>query len=265
MQFSGSADREAAALALAETVRTEATKMIQTTGWGFLGSCLSVADILAAIFTEWRLREHCDTDRLVFSKGHAAPALYAALLGSAWPQSGAYAELNSPLQGHPRFGTFEQVRATSGSLGLAMGFGIGEFIAWRREEPDSRLALIVGDGELQTGSAAEACLYLASSDLRGVVVIVDRNNRQSSIDPPVAPIQSMAAAFPRADFIDGHSIGSLLAFFRRFDSHSPMTFLVCRTRRGYGMDDATFETGPMGYIPPTAASAHSVELQEGGR
>ena len=122
-----------------------------------------------------------DRDRLILSKGHAAPALYAVL-----SRKGFFAEeklntlrqLGSPLQGHPCMFTLPGVDMSTGSLGMGISVGVGMALAARVTGKKYRVFVLCGDGEMQEGQNWEAFMSAAKWELDNLVVIIDRNGVQ---------------------------------------------------------------------------------------
>jgi transketolase len=241
-----------AARQLASLIRANSLEMILESGYGFAASCLSVADALAALATCWRIGQDPDSI-VVLSKGHAAPALYAITYGDAWRSAGSYAQLRSPLQGHPNRLLGRDVSATSGSLGLAVGFGLGRLLARQSLGESARLAVIAGDGEFQAGCALEAIAYAAGT-ARGVCLIIDANGRQSNgavTDWPVTERILRAAAHRWGVFEAGEPAG-LLAFLASVRSDAPLSVAVVRSAPDLGARELQLEDKPMSYLPDEA-------------
>lgn len=171
---------------LALQIRIGIVEQIKARGFGHLGGSLSVADTLAALYggvmridpsnPAWPER-----DKLVCSKGHAGPAVYAALAAKGFFPEEMLKTLNQPgtnLPSHCDRKKTPGVDMTTGSLGqgtsLAAGLALGNKLAGR----DSRVFLIVGDGELNEGQAWEAAMFTAGKKLTGLTWIVDNNKRQ---------------------------------------------------------------------------------------
>jgi transketolase len=231
--------------------------MISGAGYGFAGSCLSVADVLAALSVSWRIATALGADRgaeepadvLCLSKGHAAPALYATLLGAQWRSVGRYAALGSALQGHPHRTRLAGIPATAGSLGLAPALAVGAHLGARRRGRAGRLAVVVGDGEIQSGQALETLTWLAESRIPGVLVIVDHNGMQSTGRSGEASLRAVAAAFGDPVRVDGHDASALLSAFDAFTSVSQARLVVAVTRRWAGVTLPDHSPQAMSHLP----------------
>ena len=191
---------------------------------GHPGGSLSIADDLACLY--WHEMnidptdpKKADRDRLVLSKGHAAPALYAALALRGYFSTDLIPTLrktDSILQGHPDMKYIPGVDMSSGSLGQGISCAVGMALGAKLDGADWRVYTILGDGELQEGQVWEASMFAAAKKLDNLVVIVDNNGLQ--IDGPVAevnspyPIPEKFAAFGfHVIEIDGHDVEQILA------------------------------------------------------
>lgn len=252
MAIRGAAD-VTAARSLASLIRAISLEMILESGYGFPASCMSVADALAAIFVCWR-PGHDSESMIVMSKGHAAPALYAANHADGWHSLGSYAALHSPLQGHPHRVLGHAVDATSGSLGLAVGFGIGRLLAGQSLGSHARLAVIAGDGELQAGCALEAIAYAAEA-ARGMCLIIDANGQQSSGAVAGWPVteRMLEAMAGQWGVFDAGETAEILAFLDSVRSDAPFSVAVVRSAPHLGVSELDFGGKSMSYLPDADA------------
>ena len=163
---------------------------------GHPGGSLSIADILSYLYFKemkvdvtnprWEGR-----DRLVLSKGHAAPALYAALAEKGFFPTEDLKTLrkaDSYLQGHPNMNYIPGVDMSTGSLGQGISAACGFALASKIEGNPYRVYAILGDGEIEEGQVWEACMFAAAKKLSALTVIVDNNNLQ--IDGSVEEVNS---------------------------------------------------------------------------
>ncbi len=188
------ADRVCAAAA---QMRRDIVTMLEKAGSGHPGGSLSATDIIATLYFGGVLRHDPSDpqmpgrDRFILSKGHAAPALYAALAQDGYfPREwlDTLRKLGSHLQGHPDMRKCPGVEVSTGSLGqgLAVGSGmaLGMHRDWARGDSASpagrepQVFVMMGDGELQEGEVWEAAMFAASRRLPNLVAIVDNNTLQ---------------------------------------------------------------------------------------
>lgn len=232
----------------AKRLRREVIQMVGRAGSGHPGGALSAADIVACLyFWEMRYDPHRpdwpERDRFVLSKGHAAPVLYAVLAESGFiPQEmlGTLRQLGSPLQGHPDMHKLPGVEASTGSLGQGIGWAVGMALAARLDRRDSRIYVLLGDGELEEGVVWEAVMAAKHYKLDNLVAIVDNNGLQ--IDGPltdvmsIEPITDKFRAFGwETREIDGHNTGVILSTLSEARQAKGRPFaIIARTTKGKG-------------------------------
>lgn len=171
---------------LAWKIRRHAVEMTHLSGSSHIGSVLSVADIIAVLYTDilhfrpddphWKLR-----DRVILSKGHACAALYAVLAEKGFFPTDellTFYRNGSRLSGHASH-TVPGVDISTGSLGHGLGIGVGMAIAARQDRKHHRIFVILGDGECNEGSLWESAQAAATYGLSNLTAIVDRNRLQS--------------------------------------------------------------------------------------
>lgn len=163
---------------------------------GHPGGSLSIADILTYLYfkemkidtenPKWEMR-----DRLVLSKGHAAPALYAVLAERGFfpvEDLKTLRKSDSYLQGHPNMNYIPGVDMSTGSLGQGISAACGFALASKIEGNPYNVYAILGDGEIEEGQVWEACMFAAAKKLSCLTVIVDNNDLQ--IDGTVEEVNS---------------------------------------------------------------------------
>jgi transketolase len=235
--------------ATAREVRRDIIRMIYAAGSGHPGGSLSVADLLTALlFREMRIDpanpERLDRDRLVLSKGHAAPALYSAMaLRGFLPREELLTlrQLGSRLQGHVDRSRLPFLDASTGGLGQGIGMAVGMALDARLDRRPSRVYAVLGDGECQAGATWEALLAGGHYRLENLVVLLDRNGygtdgaTESILG--IEPIAEKFRAFRyRTMEIDGHDFREILealATARR--TRDGPTAIVARTVKGKGV------------------------------
>ncbi len=216
---------------------------------GHPGGSLSIADILAYLyFAEMRVDptdpQSPDRDRFVLSKGHAAPALYAALAERGFfPREllGTLRQVNSILQGHPDMKHIPGVDMSTGSLGQGISAAVGMALAGKMDGKDYRVYTIVGDGESEEGQVWEALMFAARRDLDNLCVVIDYNGLQ--IDGRVAdivnpaPYEDKLAAFGfHVITIDAHDLASIEAAFTEARAvKGKPTAIVANSIKGKGV------------------------------
>ena len=240
-------------LITANIMRCDVIKMIHAAGSGHPGGSLSCCDILAVLFFSGVLsfnqsdpNDHSD-DRVLLSKGHAAPALYAAFARLGWVAHDELLSLRSfgsRLQGHPDSKTLSPIEVCSGSLGQGLAIGVGLAYALLSKDRSSSkrrtVYVICGDGELQEGSVWEALSLASHLKLNNLVLLIDYNGLQ--LDGTTEEIQSFANLRARiksfgwhATDVDGHDIQDLYDALTLRRSKKLPTALICHTVKGKGV------------------------------
>jgi len=232
---------------LSRKLRVDIIRMIEAAGSGHPGGSLSVIDILAALYT--RILRHRpsepdwpDRDRVVLSKGHACPALYAVLAHCGYfpaEKLSTLRKLESPLQGHPDRLRLPGIEASTGSLGQGLSIALGMALALKLDKKDCRVWCVCGDGEMQEGQVWEALMAAPKFGLGNLTLIVDRNNGQ--IDGRVSdimdiePLSGKLSAFGwDARTIDGHDFGQILAALSSPHPLKPLA-VIAKTLKGKGV------------------------------
>ncbi len=181
---------------IANDIRAGILRGVYHAASGHPGGSLSIADILTYLyFKEMKIDPENpkweDRDRLVLSKGHCAPALYAALAERGYFDSkelDTLRKIDSRLQGHPDMKGTPGVDMSSGSLGLGISSACGMALAGKYRKKDYRVYSVVGDGESEEGQVWEAAMFAAHYRLDNLCVVVDWNGLQ--IDGPVTEVMN---------------------------------------------------------------------------
>ena len=207
---------------MATQLRRDVVNTIFYAGDGHPGPCMSIADILAILYFDiMRLDPEnpawIGRDRFILSKGHACPALYAALARRGYfspAELKTLRSLGSRLQGHPVQKYTPGVDATSGSLGHGLPQGCGMALAARKRGDDTLTFVVTGDGELNEGIVWEAAMTIAKFKLHNLIAIVDYNGIQSGgTVEKVSGLVNLAEKWKAFGWyvveIDGHDIEKL--------------------------------------------------------
>lgn len=235
---------------VARVLRRHIVRMIAAANSGHPGGSLSAVEIISALYFGGVLRHDPkrpawpDRDRFILSKGHGAPALYAALAERGYfPASELMSlrQVDSRLQGHPVQGITPGVEASTGSLGQGLSIGIGHALAARLDGKSFRTYVLLGDGECQEGQVWEAAMTAGNYELASLTAIVDANRFQ--LDGAVEDINSLdplAGKFGAFGWhtieIDGHDVGAVLdALHAARSHHAAPTCIVANTVKGKGV------------------------------
>ncbi len=172
---------------VAAKIRADILDMLCLSGSGHPGGSLSMADVFAYLYFSGKLKldpqnpHLADRDRIVLSKGHACPVLYAALAEKGYFEKSHLSTLRkygSILQGHPDMNKTPGVDITSGSLGQGLSCAVGMAIGAKLDNISTHVYAIVGDGECDEGQIWEAAMAAAHYKLGNLTVILDKNGLQ---------------------------------------------------------------------------------------
>jgi len=262
----------------ARDIRKHVLRMIYAAGSGHPGGSLSCTDILTALY--FKIMRHRPEDprwegrdRLVLSKGHAAPAYYACLAECGYfpvEELLTLRKLGGRLQGHPSRSATPGVEMSTGSLGQGLSVANGMALAAKIDRGGHRIFCLCGDGEMESGQIWEAAMLGAHYKLDNVTAFVDRNSLQ--IDGPTENVMSIE---PLADKwrafrwhvieIDGHDFRQILGACDEAQSvKGKPTMIIAKTVKGKGV---SFMEGSLHFHgkPPNAEELRRglAELEEG--
>ena len=199
-------------------------EMTTRAGSGHPSSSLSAIDVLTVLYFGGIMRYDpdrpgwADRDRFIMSKGHGAPALYAALAEAGYFPGQMLDTLRftgSPVEGHPNMRVLPGVEASTGSLGQGLSIGLGHALAARVDGRDFRVFVMLGDGECDEGQVWEAAMAAAKYEAGNLCAILDSNKFQQTgpvetVMPSLEPIGEKWAAFGwDVQVADGHDVGAL--------------------------------------------------------
>lgn len=267
--------------AKARAVRREIVKMIGTAGQGHVGGCLSAADVITALYFELmnvypKNPRMEGRDRLVLSKGHAGPALYAALALKGYFPVEQLATLNQPhtdLPSHCDMTKTPGIDMTAGSLGQGISCAVGIAKAAKLCGGTETIYAVIGDGESQEGTVWEASMAAAQYQLDHLIVFLDYNKLQ--IDGPVEevmglldPVKKWEAFGFSAVRINGHDVGAIVDAVRVFkkEADGRPKMIVLDTVKGKGVSFIE-ELGAANHSMPLSPEQVEIALAEleGGR
>ena len=213
---------------LAYEIRRAVIDESMRAGVGHIGSALSIADLLAALYGgTLRIDEPADADRdrLVLSKGHAALALYAALAATDRIERellSTYCGDGSMLGAHPEH-VLPGVDFSTGSLGQGLSIAAGAALAAQRQGSARRAFVVMSDAEMNEGSIWEAAMFAAHHRLANLIVLVDVNGQQAlgytqDVMDPGPPARDRWAAFGwDVHEVDGHDPDGIAGLIDRLD------------------------------------------------
>ena len=207
---------------LALEIRIGIVEEIQARGFGHIGGSLSLADALAVLYGavmryDSQNPKWPDRDKLVCSKGHAGPGVYATLAVKGFFPYEDLKTLNQPgtyLPSHCDKNKTPGVDMTTGSLGQGTSAAVGIALGDRLKGRDSRTYLLVGDGESDEGQVWEAAMFTAAKKITNLIWLVDDNKKQlDGYTQDVLPIFDLEAKFAAFGFdarrVDGNDIAQV--------------------------------------------------------
>lgn len=252
-------------------MRYDIVKMIAEAGSGHPGGSLSCADILCALYFGGVMdynpndSENPNRDRFILAKGHAAPALYAALAHAGYfprEELMTLRKLGSRLQGHPDCRLLPGVEVSTGSLGQGLSIACGLAAGLRLAESPARVFCLLGDGECEEGQVWEASMFACHQKLGNLIAIVDCNNLQ--IDGDVHDVVQTGDLAPKfAAFgwdvkeVDGHDIDALIRVLGECKAQQGDAphMVMARTVKGKGVSFMENQAGWHGKAPNAEQTA----------
>lgn len=231
----------------AKNIRATTLRMMNAIGVGHLGGAMSVVDILTLLYCKrMNIRPNeprwPDRDRLILSKGHAGPALYATLARRGYFPEEECLTLNqngTKLPSHCDMTRTIGIDMTAGSLGQGLSAAVGMALAGRLDGKDYRVHCIMGDGEMQEGQIWEAMMYAGNQKLRNLTIYIDRNRMQ--IDGTLAEVNDIE---PLADkcrsfnfytqTVDGHDVRAIDEALDKAGGQEMPAAFILNTVKGKG-------------------------------
>ncbi|MFZ5802421.1 MAG: transketolase [Candidatus Omnitrophota bacterium] len=233
----------------AKNIRRHIVRMTAAAASGHPGGSLSCTEILTALYCsvmkhDPRDPKDSDRDRLVLSKGHASPALYAVLAETGYFDPATltdFRKLGSPLQGHPDMRKLPGIEASTGSLGQGLSIGIGMALARRLDRKDYFTYVVISDGETNEGQTWEAAAMALHHNVDHLIVYLDYNKFQ--LDDATAKICNMEPMKEKwmsfgwhVQEIDGHDFEQILRATEKAQRvPGRPAIVICHTVKGKGV------------------------------
>ncbi|MFH1450657.1 MAG: transketolase [archaeon] len=247
----------------AKEMRAYALVALHAAGSGHSGGSLSSMDLAAAAYLHalkhkpkeplWEER-----DRFLFSAGHKAPALYAALGKSGYfdlKDIVKLRKLESPYQGHPHWLKLDGIEASTGSLGQGLSIAVGFALAARMNKKEHHIFCLMGDGEQQEGQVWEAVMEAAHYKLDNLIAIIDVNRLQ--IDgwvKDVMAVEDLEEKYKSFNWnvikINGHKMRQIVHAYEKAKKHKGQpTVILAETVKGKGVSFMEDKAGWHGKAP----------------
>lgn len=233
---------------IAGIIRKHVIEMVYEAKSGHPGGSLSITDILTVLyFREMNIDpadpNNPERDRLIMSKGHASPGLYATLaVKGFFPEDllTGFRKINSKLEGHVHRG-IPGVEASTGSLGQGLGIGVGMCLAGRLDNRDYKVFVILGDGEIEEGNIWESLMAGNKYRLSNLIAILDRNEIQlDGFTRDIMPMPDLSERFRSFGWnvleIDGHNYEEIISSIETAKNYKDgPTIIIANTVKGKGV------------------------------
>lgn len=221
-------------------LRQHILDMVYRKNSGHIGGSFSLCEIISCLYHRYDL---INIDKLILSKGHSVPVLYAILYELGYiKELDSFREINSNLQGHPDKNKLKYLHATTGSLGQGLSIAIGHALASKIKNDNKNIFCIVGDGELQEGQIWEAFMLAPKYQLDNLLCLIDYNKGQNDgyvkdiLD--LGNIEEKIKNFGWKVFkIDGHDENQIIQKLEQFDNEKTKvpTCIILDTIKGKGV------------------------------
>ena len=250
-------------------IRCDVLSCIGHLGVGHIGGCLSLVETLAVLYFEEMKIDPAEPkkagrDRLICSKGHAGPAVYATLANRGYFDKAELLTLNqggTHLPSHCDMNLTTGIDMTTGSLGQGFSCAVGAALGSKLEGDGATIYAIIGDGESQEGQIWEAAMFAAAKELDNLIAFTDYNKLQ--IDDAVAKVNDIAplaekwAAFGWnvVDVEDGNDVDQVRAAVKHAKlglGGGKPTMVILNTKKGCGVR----------WIEDLGAANHNTNLSE---
>ncbi len=249
----------------ANEIRKLTIKEIGELGVGHIGGCLSICEVLSALYFDvmkvdpqnpkWQER-----DRLILSKGHGGPALYATLALKGFIPLSLLDTLNRPnttLPSHCDMQKTPGIDMTTGSLGQGFSVAVGMALGAKMDKLPSYIYTIIGDGESNEGQIWEAAMFAGGKNLDNLIAFTDYNKLQldgyTQEINPLEPLDDKWRSFGwHVQSIDGHDIGAILYAISQAQSmKGKPSMILLNTTKGKGA-----------YFCEGLVSSHNMQITE---
>lgn len=249
---------------MCNTVRQDIISMLNEAGSGHPGGSLSIVEILVALYFGSVMQHNPknpqmeDRDRLILSKAHACPALYAVLARAGYlplDELKTLRKLGTRLQGHPDRTKFPCVETSGGALGEGLSIGMGTALAAQCNDKKWQTYVLMSDGEQQEGQTMEAMMFADQYKLDNIIGIVDVNGLQidgcTTEEMGGARLKERYEAFGwHVIDIDGHNIEQIIEACQAAENiHKQPTVILARTTKGKGVSFMENQLGWHGKAP----------------
>jgi transketolase len=235
----------------AKEIRIYTIEQMAKRGFGHVGGAMSICDLLSVLYgkqmkfdpknPQWEGR-----DWLICSKGHAGPAIYAALALKGFFPKEWLKTLNQPgtnLPSHCDHKKTPGIDVTTGSLGQGLSVAAGIALAHKTDGKENQVYCIIGDGESQEGQNWEAIMFAAQQKLDNLVLFIDNNKQQlDNMTKEICNMESFAEKLEsfhwNVEEVDGHDLEAIDGAIERARNSKRPYGIVLNTKKGKGCNFA---------------------------
>ncbi len=261
---------------IANKIRLDVIKMVYEAKDGHPGPAFSAADIITALYFKVMQIDPAnphwsERDRFILSKGHACPALYAALARRGYFSTAEFdglRRMGRMLQGHPDMNKTPGIDMTSGSLGNGLSLATGMALAAQYRKKAYYTYVLLGDGELQEGLIWEAAMCASKYKLNKLIAFVDHNGWQSG--DSVELVSGLLPVLPKwqafnwhCQVIDGHDFSQILGAIETAKQSDGPSVIIANTIKGKGLSFMENDNSWHKRIPTAEQLAMAIDVLGG--
>jgi len=247
-------------------LRKKVIDMVVTKQSGHIGGAFSMAELTSVLYEDYEIG---GKDKLILSKGHAVPIIYAVLheTGQISDEDlDLFREIDSPLQGHPDKLRLPLMDATTGSLGQGLSIAIGHSLGKKLKNEDGTIFCVLGDGELQEGQVWEALMHYPKTKMNNMICIIDWNKGQNDgytkdFSIMYDNLEERVSSFGwTTKVIDGHDMGAIRKSFEEVEVDKPLC-VILDTVKGKGV---SFMEHPSWHCKVPTEEEYEIAMKELG-
>ena len=247
-------------------LRKKVIDMVVAKQSGHIGGAFSMAELTSVLYEDYDIG---GKDKLILSKGHAVPIIYAVLheTGQISDEDlDLFREIDSPLQGHPDKLRLPLMDATTGSLGQGLSIAIGHSLGKKLKNEDGTIFCVLGDGELQEGQVWEALMHYPKTKMNNMICIIDWNKGQNDgytkdFSIMYDNLEERVSSFGwTTKVIDGHDMGAIRKSFEEVEVDKPLC-VILDTVKGKGV---SFMEHPSWHCKVPTEEEYEIAMKELG-
>ena len=247
-------------------LRKKVIDMVVAKQSGHIGGAFSMAELTSVLYEDYDIG---GKDKLILSKGHAVPIIYAVLheTGQISDEDlDLFREIDSPLQGHPDKLRLPLMDATTGSLGQGLSIAIGHSLGKKLKNEDGTIFCVLGDGELQEGQVWEALMHYPKTKMNNMICIIDWNKGQNDgytkdFSIMYDNLEERVSSFGwTTKVIDGHDMSEIRKSFEDVEVDKPLC-VILDTVKGKGV---SFMEHPSWHCKVPTEEEYEIAMKELG-